>query len=695
MFSRENPALGAGLLCHNARMSLDAVALGERGGLEQQRDHEGPSPAGETVGGLLALLVAGLLGYGWYLGFHLGNAHNGLVAASFTAVGLYVLHLRPRHPEGRLFLAVGVLHAVMFFGRQYGLRDDSLLGASWVGWLGVWPLPLAIALSGWALMAFPDGRLLSPRWRYPAGAMLATAVAMSLVSALWPVDYERTGLVAEHPLDLPHANAVAVPWERLQAAYLLFQVLWTVALVIRIRRARGDESRQLRWLVYAVVLDLVLLLVGLAAFGSPALGLLALPVVPLAAGVAILKYRLYDIDPVIDKTIVVGAIVAVSTVAYVAVVLGIGSLVPAPDGLLSVLATALVAVAFAPLRRRAQRLADLIVYGHRVTPYEALSQVSTELGAAHDELLDRIAATVRNAVGATEVVVWVGDERRLDPVAAWPRLAELEPATLAALGGPQWHVRPVRHQGVVRGALTLRKRAGESLQADEDRLLDDLVAQTGLGIIQEAQRAELQSAARRIVTAQDVARRRIERDLHDGAQQRLLTLGLELGVLAERAETAGDAELAGRVDHARRQLLEATSELRELARGLHPPVLGQAGLPDALRALVDRSLVPVRLDLDLRDRLSAEVEATAYFLVSEALANAGRHAEATLVTLALAHDGARLRVEVADDGRGGARLGGGTGLQGLADRLAALGASLEVDSPPGGGTRLRTVIPCG
>ncbi|SDY83491.1 Histidine kinase [Modestobacter sp. DSM 44400] len=271
---------------------------------------------------------------------------------------------------------------------------------------------------------------------------------------------------------------------------------------------------------------------------------------------------------------------------------------------------------------------------------------------------------------------------------------DLGPTTLAGLGGSRWHVRPLRHHGAVRGALTLRKPAGEPLKADEERLLGDLVAQTGLVIAHEAQRAELQSAARRIVTAQDAARRRVERDLHDGAQQRLVTLGLELGMLAQHAEAAGDAELASRVKGARSQLLEATSELRELARGLHPSVLSQAGLPEALGTLADRSPVPVRLDVDLNCRPPAEVEATAYFLVSEALTNATRHAGASLVTVALAHVESGLRVEVSDDGKGGARLGDGSGLQGLADRLSALGASLELDSPRGGGTRLRTVVPC-
>ncbi|MFG1828033.1 hypothetical protein ACGFIJ_36680 [Microbispora bryophytorum] len=138
---------------------------------------EAPPAAREAGLGVVALVVAVLVGYGWHLGFHLANAHNGLIAASWTAVGLYVVRMRPRHREGWLFVATGVVHAVMFFGRQYGLHEGPLPAASWLGWVGVWPLPLAIAAFGWMLMAFPDGRLLSRRWLGAAWGMAAVALS--------------------------------------------------------------------------------------------------------------------------------------------------------------------------------------------------------------------------------------------------------------------------------------------------------------------------------------------------------------------------------------------------------------------------------------------------------------------------------------------------------------------------------------
>ncbi|HWD80483.1 MAG TPA: histidine kinase [Kribbella sp.] len=662
---------------------------------------ESPGPARDALVGLVGLGTALLVGYGLMLGFHLDNLHNGLLGAAFTAVGLYVLRMRPGHREARLFVATGIASTIMFFSRQYGLHDEPLPGAGWLGWIGVWPLPLVIALTGVTVMAFPDGRFLSRRWRTAALVMVAVAAVLAVPSALWPVEYDRVGLVAPHPFHIPGAGvAESLLTPARTVCYALFQLLFTAAVVARVLRAEGDEARQLRWFVFAAGMDLLVLLVGVLTLGTPVPGLLGTPLVAVAAGVAILKYRLYDIDPIINKTLVVGVMAAVITAGYLAVVVGVRALVPLPEGVLSLVATALVALAFDPVRRRAQRLADRLVYGHRATPYEALSSLTAQLLTPREELLDSLAATVANALGATEVVVWVGDDRELEPVAAWPVPCDRPPTSLAQLSQERCIVRPIVHDQVTRGAVTLRKRVGEPLTEPEERLLTDLVAQAGLVIDHQAkgkqvadQAAELQTAARRIVTAQDAARRRIERNLHDGAQQRLVTLGLELGALAERAAESGHPDLAERAEYARRQLLDATAALREMARGLHPAVLTQDGLEPALATLADSSPVPVRLRVDVARRQPAEVEATAYFFVSEAITNAARHSGASLVEVVAQDNEGGLRVEVSDDGVGGADPTAGSGLQGLVDRLAALGAQLELASPPEGGTRLRTLIP--
>ena len=635
------------------------------------------------VGVATALLVAG----GFVLGPHLGNLHNGLIAASFTAVGMYVVRRRPGNREGRLFVAVGVAHAVMFAGREYGLHAGPLPGASWVAWFGVWPLPPALVLIGVTVMCFPTGRLPSRGWTPVVLVLSAAGLVLAVVSALWPVEYARIGLVVGHPLDLPGAAAadafygVARP-----VGYLLFQLTWVACVVVRVRRARGDEARQMRWFLYAVTVSAAVMLLGLAVWGSPVPGTLTAPLLAVAAGAAILRYRLYDIDPVINKSLVLGAMAAVVTAGYAVVVVGVGRLVDGYGTWLSLLATGLVAVVFEPLRSRVQQLADRLVYGRRATPYEALARLSEHFTAPAGGLLDGICATVAEAVGAREVMLWTGPADDLRAVSAWPATTPLPPGprTLAGLAEPA--AVPVRHDGRFRGAITVTKAPGETLTAGEQRLIGDLAAQAGLVL-------ELRATAQRLVAAGDAARRRLERDLHDGAQQRLVTVAMELGGVVRLATTAGAGEVAERADDVRRQLLEATAELREMARGLHPAVLTQDGLDAAIGFLADRSPIPVRLAMTVARRLPAEVESTAYFVISEGLTNAAKHAGAGAVDVRVVLAGAGLTVEVSDDGCGGAEVRPGSGLEGLTDRLATLDARLTVESGPGG-TRLGTVIPC-
>ncbi|WP_433796723.1 GAF domain-containing sensor histidine kinase [Actinoplanes sp. CA-252034] len=633
-----------------------------------------------TTGAVTAVLVAA----GFVLGPHVGNLHNGLIAASFTTVGLYVVAERPGNREGRLFVAVGVAHAVMFAGREYGLHPGPLPGAAWIGWLGVWPLPLVLVLVGVAVMCFPTGRLPSRGWVPVVGVLLALGLILSTVSALWPVEYARTGLIAAHPLTVP-GRTVAEAFYRVArpVSYLLFQLTWVVCVAVRVRRARGDEARQMRWFLYTVTVSAAVMVAGLAVWGSPVPGTLTAPLLALAAGAAILRYRLYDIDPVLNRSLVFGTMAVLVTAGYAIVVTGAGHLVDGYGTWLSLLATGLVAVAFEPVRARVQRLADRLVYGRRATPYEALARLSAHFTAPAGGLLDGICGTVADAVGARAVTLWTGTAEELRVASVWPAGEPLPPGTrtLAELTAV-----PVLHDGRLRGAITVRKPPGEALSSAESRLVGDLAAQAGLVL-------ELRATAQRLVVAGDAARRRLERDLHDGAQQRLVTVAMELGAVVRLAAGTGPAEIADRADDVRRHLLEAIAELRETARGLHPAVLTQDGLAPAIGFLADRSPLPVRLAVSVPRRLPPEVESTAYFVVSEGLTNAAKHSGSATVAVRVELDGPGLIVEVSDEGRGGAEFRPGSGLEGLADRLAILDARLTVDSGPAG-TGLRTVIPC-
>ncbi|MFI5260057.1 MAG: sensor histidine kinase [Candidatus Limnocylindrales bacterium] len=257
-------------------------------------------------------------------------------------------------------------------------------------------------------------------------------------------------------------------------------------------------------------------------------------------------------------------------------------------------------------------------------------------------------------------------------------------------------------------ALTLLERGGEPLAAilHDPALLDDpgLVTSVATAVrlavendrlTQEvkAQLAEVRASRTRIVEATDAERRRFERDIHDGAQQRLVSLSFAIGRARSRLGSDGDPELARTLADASDEVRAALAELRELARGIHPAVLTQAGLGPAVRSLAERSAVPADLDLDLDERLPAAVEATAYFVVSEALANVAKHAGDCTARVSIRESAGTLIVDIADDGPGGADPALGSGLRGLRDRVEAIGGELTVVSPAGLGTRIEATIP--
>jgi signal transduction histidine kinase len=206
-----------------------------------------------------------------------------------------------------------------------------------------------------------------------------------------------------------------------------------------------------------------------------------------------------------------------------------------------------------------------------------------------------------------------------------------------------------------------------------------------------AQLEEVRASRHRIVEAGDRERRRVERNLHDGAQQRLVTISLELAMLQQRPDL--DPATLGGLEHASAELRSAMSELRELARGIHPAILTEEGLGAAVESVADRSAVPVQVHIDLNGRMPEPVEATAYFVVTESLANVAKYAHASVVRVEVAKRDGTLHVEVSDDGQGGADIGRGSGLRGLEDRVAAVGGTLRIESPRGNGTRVLAEIP--
>ena len=206
--------------------------------------------------------------------------------------------------------------------------------------------------------------------------------------------------------------------------------------------------------------------------------------------------------------------------------------------------------------------------------------------------------------------------------------------------------------------------------------------------------AELAASRARVVAAADQTRRQIERDLHDGAQQRLVSLALELRI-AQAEVSTGAGELGMRLDRAIEQVRGALEELRDLSRGIHPAILTEDGLGSALREVTGRSPIPVQLHLGVDERLPDQIEISAYYIVAEALTNAAKHSGASAITVTVERDGAHgaLRLKIADNGGGGAEFTGGTGLLGIKDRVEALGGHIDLHSPRGAGTDLRVTLP--
>ena len=432
-----------------------------------------------------------------------------------------------------------------------------------------------------------------------------------------------------------------------------------------------------------------------------------------------LKYRLYDIDVVINKTIVFGVLAAFITAVYVAIVVGLGQTLGSsdePNLALSIAATAIVAIGFQPVRERIQRLANRLVYGQRSTPYEALkaltqrvaSSVETERVASH------IAQTLADVTGAEVTRVWLALDHRLVPAASYPENGE-RPEALTLDGTAALppiddadHVVPVHHHGELLGALTLTKKRGEQVTPSDERVARDLASQTGVVLRNtrltaelqarldqiSAQADEIRTSRQRIVATQDAERRRLERDIHDGAQQHLVALAVKLRLAKTMTEKKPDKATA-MLDQLEAQMDDALSTLDELARGIYPPLLEQRGIAEALSARRDGAPMEITVEDRTASRFDPAIELATYFCCLEALQNVAKYAEARNVQISLRQQDGELRFAVTDDGRGfdPETTPKGSRLQNMADRLAALGGSLEIASKPGSGTTVTGRVP--
>jgi len=678
---------------------------------------------------VLAVLVREYIARGDFI----GSLTESLAAVYYASLGVLIVR-RAANRIGWLLLGIGALLATEIVADGYGVtgirHPGTLPAATLVGLFAEWLFVPVFTTIIVTFLLFPDGRLPSPRW-WPAAWVVAVAAVIAMTGfAITPrlVRIPAPGGAVQFPNPLGVASLGPVGSDlllgtltALSLASLPLLAIVVAALVTRFRRGDRDVRQQVKWLAFALAVMIVAQLLGPlrdTASGGSAGGALVtafaavsaavpLAVVPAIVTLAILKYRLYQIDVIINRTVKYGLLSVALIAVYVAIVVGIGTLAGYVGGpLLTVAAAVTIAVLFQPARNRAQLLANRLVYGPRATPYQVLADFAQDMAGQPDPAatLDRMAALLAAATGATRLDVWIRVGDQLRPQVTWPAgSSPVAPVPLAAGDLPDFGAAravPVRHANELLGALTLVKRPDEPVSAADDGLLEQLASQAGLVLRNLRLTAELRAtiddlkaSRQRLVRAQDEERHRIERNLHDGAQQQLVALSVLLRLLQDSAEDPGEVKhLTGQLKDGLRAALE---DLRALARGIYPPLLADQGLRAALRAHADRVPVPVLVEADGIGRYGRDTEATAYFCILEALQNVAKYARASRASVQLACPDGHLEFTVADDGVGfdAATTTTGSGLQGMADRLAAAGGSLSIRSAPGTGTTINGRLP--
>ncbi|MFP5318798.1 MAG: histidine kinase [Acidimicrobiia bacterium] len=625
----------------------------------------------------------------------------------------FLVWLRPRDRTA-LLLAVGMVGTAAVFNLQaYGVYEAMDTTGIVEPLHHGFQLTAAVAYI-FALLLFPDGKLV-PRWpAWASGMLYLPLIAATAVLAFRVTGTSRTvALVMYFGLLTPvigvagqayRSRRSPEPIER-QQARLLFWALVPAVLVglfVLSRQVQATAFEQYQ----GRPLDVVP--VGVFRVFQPVFAL-----IPVALFVGILRYRLWNIERVISRALLYGILAGFVTAVYVGVVVVLGGAIGSQGGnlWLSILATGVVAVAFQPVKDRVDRLANRLVYGNRATPYEVLSRMAARMGEvlATDELLAHMARALAEGTVAARAEIWlvVGSEVRL--AAAWPTESEAaasrRPIPLApggelpAIPGATLSI-PVCHHEERLGALVVAKPAGEALTPTEEKLLADAAAQAGLVLRNVRLNAELlarledlKASRQRLVASQDEARRRLERNLHDGAQQQLVALKV-MASLAEQVAASGQPvdDILAQI---REQAGDAVETLRELARGIYPPLLAAEGLAMALRGQATRVPFSLVVEAEGLGRYPQEVEAAVYFCCLEAFQNATKHAGASTVVVRLTSAPGELAFTVSDDGCGFdvETMKKGAGCQNMSDRVEALGGSLAIRSAVGGGTTIEGRLP--
>ncbi|MGF1668590.1 MAG: sensor histidine kinase [Acidimicrobiia bacterium] len=638
---------------------------------------------------------------------------------AFMAIGAIIFVRKPGNVVGALLVTLGVLwnaiHAADVAAAWYA-EAGAVEVASWIGFVFSPIVPFATWLQVPMILLFPHGRVSSVwdrrfiRWTgiYASMVALLALVGRPLLMA------GPTHSGYPHPfVDAELAGQLGEVGDLSFFLILVAFLVATVRLIMRARRSDPVERRQIGWVGFACALYFVLgvsngIFDPLGAYenGFAFFDAVVYLAIPIAIAIAIFRYRLYEIDRILSRSVTFGGLALFIAGVYVAIVVGVGRLLGGEAGFgLSVAASVLVALAFQPARRRVERWANRLVYGERATPHEVLvrfSHRSSEL--SDEELLDRIPQLMVDGTGARSAALWTRKGDGFATAAVWPAGAGVR--TLGGGDGfedPEADFSlPVFHDGELLGGLSLGKEPGEAVTPAEEGLLSDLASGLGLALRNarltgelRRQVTELEASRERVLVAADAARRQLEHTLDSGPQQQLVALKVKLGptrMLAERSGAEKTASLLGQLEQ---QAGDAIKAVRDFAGGIYPPTLEAEGLVMAIRQQVRSAALPVSISGEGCGRFPREVEAAVYFSVLESVQNSTKYADATSVVITLSERGGALTFEVTDDGNGfdPETVTLGAGLNGIADRLDTVGGTIHIDSTPGVGTTITGIVP--
>ncbi|MFN8482261.1 MAG: GAF domain-containing sensor histidine kinase [Anaerolineae bacterium] len=643
-------------------------------------------------------------------------SHQTLIPIStivYAVIGASIAARHPRNPIGWIFVVVGCLYALTALAAAlsaYG--PDSSPLHPWTVWLSNWLwIPASILPMTVVLLLFPDGDLPSPRWRLVVWSTALGLTMIVLVVMFHPTPLPSWGLPA-NPLGILAAASVLDKLTNVGSALLFVGVIGSLAgFALRFRRSTGIEREQMKWLVYAVgVLVTGFVLTTIAGLSWPAdpfvndisiaLSNLTILGLAVAAAIAILRHGLYDINLIINRTLVYGALTAGVVALYGVAVGALGALFQARNNFwLSLLATGLVAIFFQPLRDRLQRSVNRLMYGDRDDPYKILLRLGERVQAtlAPEAVLSVVVETIAQALKLPYVAINLcqGDGLRL--------AAEYGVKPAGSISGTidaEEMVIPLVYQSETLGELTLAPpTTGTAFTVNDRRLLEDIARQAGMAANAVRLTHDLQHSRELLVKSREEERRRLRRDLHDELGPHLASLKLNLDVarnLVSRDPKAAEALLLD----LRSQAQAAIADIRRLVYDLRPPALDEFGLKGAIqeyaRQLETQDGLRIRVDvLSIVSPLPAAVEVAAYRITLEALANVVRHSQAGHCCVAIAMLDKSLQVEVRDDGIGLPKVvSPGVGLNSMRERAAELGGTCVIESLPDGGTRVLARLPC-